>query len=651
MINTFNREQQLLYGKRISSVGRLWTANQLPEAWAELEECPVRYRGWEWRYFNSLRGKSPTTISMPDRIIQSIAFLSDKQIVTGDSLGMITIWDWEKQRSISSWKACPKMLRHLAVYHPKKWLAACDEDQLSVWNYETGEKVVQLPGSTWAAFSPDGMYLSSLHTPDTERSNNAIVWETAGWKQKWLLPAGSKGVLSGTISPDSKIFAIGGSDRKVRRWNLKDGKEVGEPWTRPFPSFRLAYLPDSKHLAEALPAAMVWTDPQTGKELGRFNWPMVTQPLVLTGRVQIATGPDPALIAFSGPSHDIQVWDINRNRSVAMFRGHTMHIAGLEFSPDGKRLASISYDQTVRIWELNQISEVQTRGSISQAFHDIALSADGQYLAIIPNFHSTAPGTNHVSVLNTRDGTEVGQFPGVGIATFTNNGCIITTQANGGVKCWNLITKQELWQLTTPKKICLSMKASPDDKTIISTHANGLTQFIDSATGKVTSDFPLGQDLFNTVVFSPSANRLAFVGHHGVEVWDMASRVKLCDFPMDGTRKIALSLDGEMVATAEADRVIRLRNAKTGSVLQTFPGHPRTINSLAFNADGKRIVSSCVDGFIRLWNVETGQELTALPGQFDENVLVTWDLTNDQIVAVDSKLHIWQIGKTGAQAK
>src|SRR3954462_10268646 len=102
------------------------------------------------------------------------------------------------------------------------------------------------------------------------------------------------------------------------------------------PSFRMAYLPDGKHLADALPSAMMWSDPQTGKELGRFNWPTVTQPLVLTGRVQVATGPDPALIAFSGPSHDIQIWNIQHNRSIAIFRGHTMHIAGLEFSPNGK---------------------------------------------------------------------------------------------------------------------------------------------------------------------------------------------------------------------------------------------------------------------------------------------------------------------------
>lgn len=649
LINTFNREQQLLYGKRIASVGRLWATNQLSQAWAELEECPTRYRGWEWKYFNGLRGKEPTAISTTEGFFQCIAFLSDQLVATGDSMGNITIWDWQTGKPRKSWKATSKMVRSLAAFPEKKWLALCDEDELFVWNFDTEEKLAQLPGSAWLAFSRDGEYLASTHTPNTVNSSNVIVWDTAGWKQKWLLPAGKSGILNGTISPDSKTLVVGSSDRKIRRWNLEDGKEAGDPWASTLPAFRLAYLPDGKHLGEALPSAMTWVDPQTGKELGRFNWPMVTQPVVLTARVQVATGPDPALIAFSGPSHDIQIWDIQRNRSVAMFRGHSRHISGLEYSPDGKRLASVSHDQTIRVWEINQPAEFQSIGKITQEYHDIALSADGRYLALIPHFHSKTTDTDKICVLKTSDGSEVGRFQGVGIADFSASGFIVTAQATGGVSCWDLNTGEMSWHLPTPKPLCLSLRVSPDDKTIATAHVNGLVQFIDRVTGKVTGDFSIGQQIFNTVVFSPQTNRFAFVGQKGVEVWDLATHSSMSRFAMNGTRKIVFSRDGEIVATAEADRVMRLRDAKTGSVLLTFPGHPRTINSLAFSADGKRLVSSCADGIIRLWDVETGLELAALPGQFAENTLVTWDQANDQIVAVDNKIHIWKVGSAAGK--
>lgn len=57
---------------------------------------------------------------------------------------------------------------------------------------------------------------------------------------------------------------------------------------------------------------------------------------------------------------------------------------------------------------------------------------------------------------------------------------------------------------------------------------------------------------------------------------------------------------------------------------------------------GKRIVTSCSDGQIRLWDVETGLELTSLPGQIEESVLVTWDHSQDRIIAIDSKVYIWK---------
>ena len=63
---------------------------------------------------------------------------------------------------------------------------------------------------------------------------------------------------------------------------------------------------------------------------------------------------------------------------------------------------------------------------------------------------------------------------------------------------------------------------------------------------------------------------------------------------------------------------------------------------MAFNADGKRLVTSCADGLIRIWDVETGLELAVIPGQFEENVLVTWDTVNDRVVAIDTKVHVWE---------
>lgn len=642
LLSTFHREQKLLYGKRIATVSRLWGNNQLPQAWAELDECPEQHRGWEWKYFNSLRGKAPITISTPGKTVtSSLFFLPDQQLISGDSQGFASIWHLPTKTSLKSWKASPKSIRSMAIYTPKNWLAVCDEDNIFVWNYATQEKLATLPGCIWVAFSPNGETLAAS-ADDARQSKGALVWDTATWKQKWFLQGHTAIVLNGTISPDSQTLVTCSSDRTVRRWSLVDGKAVGEPWVRPLPSFRLAYLPDGSRLAEAQPSTMLWTDAHTGKELGRYNLSSVAQPRVLTARVQVATGPDPALVVVSGPSHDIQMWDIRQNRSLATFRGHTLHIGALELSPDGRWIASASFDQTICVWEVEKSIEYQSLGLIQSFVSEVSLSPNGQLIAVIPNSFPKKTGNDQISVLKTQDGSEVGRFPGNDAAVITNDSFLLTAQANGSVSCWNLKTGEKVWHHDEQQQRCISIHLSDDGKRVIVVQMNGIIKTLDRTSGNSLEDFSVTQSFFGPSSVVQHRNRIAFVGKNGVELWDHTTRSKLAGFPMNGTRRIVFSRDGKLVATAEADRVIRLRNAETGSLLLTFPGHPRTINSLAFNSDGKRLVSSCADGLIRIWDTETGLELVALPGHFEENVLAAWDLENDRIIAVDTKLHIWQ---------
>lgn len=642
LMNTFNREQQLLYGKRINSVSRLWNSNQLQQAWEELDACPSQFRGWEWHYFNGLRDKPPLTIRTPDVVTRCISFLSDSELLSADDNGMVRIWDWKKMQSRHTWKATPEAPRAVAVNPGQRLLAICDQDDLYLWNYETRQRVAKLPGSTWVAFSRDGQYLASAECVQGKNTPDVLVWKTGSWKEVLRLSGHKRQTLNGTFSPDSQILATCSSDRTVRRWKLSTGQPVGEPWVRALPTFRLAYLPDGQHIAEAQPSAMLWTDAITGKEKGRYNWAAIAQPLVMTARVQVTTGPHSHYIGVSGPSHDIQLWDIQRNRSLAVMRGHELHIGGLEFSPNGKHLASISNDQTIRIWDFDQPVEYQSLGSINFLVTNMALSSEGRFLAGIPNSHSQLSGSDLVQLFDTSNGNATGVFPGISTACFTPDGMLITAQSAGGVQCWDVAARQSLWHYRAPGRRCTALCLSSDGRSVIAAEHGGIVSYLDRVTGALQRSFSVAERFTGIASISPQANRLAIVTPKEVQLWDLEQQRNLAGFPMNGTRQMAFSADGKVLATAEADRVVRLRDAATGKVLISFPGHPRTINSLAFNADGKRLVSSCADGLVRIWDVQTGLELAALPGQFEESILVTWDHQHDRIIGVDTKIHIWK---------
>jgi WD40 repeat protein len=77
-----------------------------------------------------------------------------------------------------------------------------------------------------------------------------------------------------------------------------------------------------------------------------FN-PSGTRLLYLPGRSAPCNTKD----AFNKPQHDIYVYDIKTRTTVLTLAGHTDAIMWLGYSPDGHTIASVSWDQTVRIWD------------------------------------------------------------------------------------------------------------------------------------------------------------------------------------------------------------------------------------------------------------------------------------------------------------
>jgi WD40 repeat protein len=72
------------------------------------------------------------------------------------------------------------------------------------------------------------------------------------------------------------------------------------------------------------------------------------------------------------------------------------------------------------------------------------------------------------------------------------------------------------------------------------------------------------------------------------------------------------SPDGRTIATAGADRTVRVWDAATGRELMVFTGHRDSIQSLAFSPDGSRLVTAGVDQTIRFWDTLTAMETMTL---------------------------------------
>jgi WD40 repeat protein len=70
---------------------------------------------------------------------------------------------------------------------------------------------------------------------------------------------------------------------------------------------------------------------------------------------------------------------------------------------------------------------------------------------------------------------------------------------------------------------------------------------------------------------------------------------------------LAVSPDGRLLATAGADGVVRLRDARTWALRRALRGHTDAVNSVDFNGDGTELVTTSRDHDVRIWDVATGR--------------------------------------------
>jgi WD40 repeat protein len=63
--------------------------------------------------------------------------------------------------------------------------------------------------------------------------------------------------------------------------------------------------------------------------------------------------PNGSILAVGDASGRITLFDTESGSVVQIIAAHSDLVAGLAFSPDGSRLASGSYDSTIRVWAIS----------------------------------------------------------------------------------------------------------------------------------------------------------------------------------------------------------------------------------------------------------------------------------------------------------
>jgi hypothetical protein len=244
-------------------------------------------------------------------------------------------------------------------------------------------------GVVWSlAFAPDGRQLVIGQQGSNGGVSTVRLWDLAKGREVTLFQHPEfTGYRSLAFSPDGQNLAVGNFDGSLAVVHSSGWVPYFEA-NNASPINAVAFLPKSAIVAVGGWDGQVKFYHPTAKIESHVEYP---------GRIfAIAVSPDGSTLAVGGEGKMIQLYDIATFRKKATFNGHTHSVESLDFSPDGKLLASAG-GFTVRVWDVTNGKAAVAHLHHSPEVLCVRFSPDGKLLAISDG----DPSLTHDKVLDT----------------------------------------------------------------------------------------------------------------------------------------------------------------------------------------------------------------------------------------------------------
>ena len=465
-------------------------------------------------------------------------------------------------------------VRSVAITSDGKYVASGSEDRTArVWEVTTGKEIARIehPAAVGAVqLSNDGNYLATI----------AVATSTEIAVRLWSLPAGhliaqfpaGEFQQSITFSPDNKLFAVANSTG-IAVCDTVTGKQMT---AMPNAAGRpvLAFSVDGKRITNG---EHVW-DTSTGIELSRL-------PSQEADTRAVEFSPDGKYVATGTANQMALLWDAGTGRLITTFRQRRQRsYAALEdllrhdfrmavsFSRDSRYLATAGGDIQARLWEIESEREI----------------ADLLHQSI------------------------------VGWTAFTRDGKnVITTSEDGTARLWEPLNGHELNRITENFSPDLEVGVNQDGKYIVT--AEDKTGSVWSTAGRVTRRFLLNSAVTG-LAFTHDGKLFAACDSTSARVWEMDSGEMIARMIQkepnigsswrDYLKSVAFNPDGKLLATANGDYTARIWDVASGREVMRIQ-RKGTVQGAFFSPDGKLLVT--VTGDIGMGPAEAGVHFWEAP--------------------------------------
>ncbi len=451
------------------------------------------------------------------------------------------------------------------------------------------------------------------------------------------------------------------------------------------------YSPDGTVIAAAATIGVYLYDAQSLELLSMTETGFPVESLVFTpdGRY---------LLAASSQSREIVRWEVTKGTLAlsGTLTGHSGGVLHLAVEGDGTLLASASYDQTIRIWNVAGSAEAQAL-PVTGAVSSLAFTPDGSVLAAgfddgrvqlwntatrLPVGETVSDHADAVSALaidplglvvasGGGDGRivlrslstgealaqlEAGDRQPVEVLAFAPDGARLAAGTAAALEMYQIAVAEDkvdgphfLWSV--PSELVLSAAFTPDSAQILAVAKDARLRrwrAVDATLLEPAVDFtPIIEGL---AVSANGAQAGTWHADGSLRVWSLtegrlASTLNQ-DQLFETAGSLAFSPDGATLA-AGYDQAVRLWRLADGAALPSLTGgHADLVSALAYSPDGRRLASASEDGIVQVWDMTLAEPVVLARADLSSPVTaLVFDPDSAQLAAGlrDGQVLLWRL--------
>lgn len=281
----------------------------------------------------------------------------------------------------------------------------------------------------------------------------------------------------------------------------------------------VAWAPDGIHIASGSgdDPVQIW-DARTGSQKSSNK---------ANGQLAVAWSPEGKRLASGGIDTIVHLWDAAQQREILQYTGHSDWISALSWSPDGRYIVSgggfaadktKAHDFTLHIWDTTTGTRLSTYKGHATDVKAIQWSPDGRYIA-------SGGGDNGVQVWEAATGKLVYTYTKhtgyvMAIAWSRDSRRLASGSLYGTVQVWDAVTGDNVLSYGGHTSSVVTVAWSPDGRQIASGGMDNLVHIWDAMTGKTIYTYKGHSDRVNALSWSPDSTRIASGGmDNTVQVW------------------------------------------------------------------------------------------------------------------------------------